>query len=363
MRLPASRLPAPDGRSGPSKRRRFTAEHVRRARTALALAAAALGCSGAGHANGDVVVADSAGVALYTVAGVPADTVFVAEPAVVLGSAALNAASSETFELISDVAVTADGSVVVVDNRAGRVALFAPAGDWERDVGGRGRGPGEFVAPLWVDAARDSLFVWDVQSRRLTAFGPDGELAASRSIPARSSPGRIVVAGASLVDEVEWGQLYDPRPAAGAIVRRTRSGVVLDTLFGPYPVPEYGWEVSDERTGAGHMTNPPALAVGPAWTVDGERLYVLFPGRSSVVAVSVRDGALLERWSLPSRGHPLRSGDRRRFAAAVANRFGGEADRVEARTEFADTVPAYAGLVVDDRHRLWVSDHDAAARP
>lgn len=167
--------------------------------------------------------------------------------------------------------------------------------------------------------------------------------------------------GTSLVDEVEWGQLYDPLPAAGAVMRRTRARVVLDTLVGPYPVPEYGWEIVDEATGAGHMTNPPALSIGPAWAIAGGLLYVLFPLESRVVVVSATDGAVRERWNLPTSARPTRSEARRTFVTAVVNRFGGDRDRVEAGTQFADSVPAYAGLVVDDQRRMWVSDHDPAA--
>lgn len=325
------------------------------------LAIALLGCGSESQVDGRFLRTDSAGISIVTIDTPPGDTILVTGSPLAIGSAALNAPVETSFELISDLAVVGSGSVAVVDNRGGRIGLFAPDGTWRRDVGGRGEGPGEFVSPLRVDVSDDSLFVWDARLRRLSAYTSDGEFAGSWPIAEKSHAGRLAVVGGAVVDEVEWGQLHDPAPAAGALLRRNRSGAIEDTLVGPYRVPEYGWKVANEATGAGRMINPPALEVGPAWTTAGSSLYVLFPRRSEVVVLSASDGEVRERLSLPSSARRATPEDRRRFVAGVVDRFGGDATAVEEGTTFADTVPAYAGLLVDDDERVWVSDHDPAA--
>ena len=327
---------------------------------AVVLVSVVLGCGGESQVDAHFLRTDSAGISIVTIDTPPADTVRPGSP-LVIGSADLNAPVETSFELISDLAVVGDGSVAVVDNRGGRIGLFAPDGTWRRDVGGRGEGPGEFVSPLWVDVSDDTLFVWDARLRRLSAYTPDGEFAGSWPIAGKSHAGRLAVVGGTLLDEVEWGQLDDPAPAAGALVRRNRSGAIEDTLVGPYRVPEYGWQAANEAGGSGRMTNPPALDVGPAWTTAGNSLYVLFPRQGEVVVLSGSDGEVRERFRLPSSARPVTPDDRRRFVAGIVDRFGGDATAVEEGTAFADTISAYAGLLVDDQERVWVSDQEPAA--
>lgn len=334
---------------------------MRVTRITAALIAVLLGCRGAIETGDSFTTSDSSGVAVVTVAAPPNDTILATDILAEIGSADLNAPVNQAFELISDLAVTADGAVAVVDNRSTRVGLFGPDGDWLRDIGRQGEGPGEFVSPLWIEVSRDSLFVWDVRLRRLSAFTADGEFAASWPISDKSSSGKLAVVGGLLVDEAEWGQLHDPSPAQGALVQRNRSGVVGDTLVGPFRVPEYGWQVVDQATGSGHMTNPPVFAVGPVWTIGGNTLYVLFPRESKIVAVALTDGTVKKRLELPSSARLVTSDDQRRYASALVGRFGGDVDAVEGGTVFADTIPAYAGLVVDNQERIWVSEHDPAA--
>jgi hypothetical protein len=51
------------------------------------------------------------------------------------------------FGLIEGVAVSADGSILILDSRFNEVRLFDSAGRFRTKVGGPGRGPNEFLAP------------------------------------------------------------------------------------------------------------------------------------------------------------------------------------------------------------------------
>lgn len=313
-----------------------------------------------GFGNGDsssiVVRTDSAGVTILTVSSVPTDTVVISDPGLEIGSADLDASEEETFQTITDLAVTERGTIAVVDNRGARIALFDRNGNWSGDLGRRGEGPGEHIAPLWIDQHGDTLFVWDSRLRRLSAYSESGDFRTSWSLPGKTHQGPLQVHRGVLIDEVEWGQLADPEPAAGALVRRSRSGSALDTLAGPYPVPEYGWQVTDAETGYGHMVNPPALEVGPEWAVADDHLYVLFPRKAQVAVLSPTDGHLLETVKLPRSARPLPPTDQDEFVAAMVDQFGVDRAAVESSTQFADTVAPYAGLVVDGGQRIWVSD-------
>lgn len=77
------------------------------------------------------------------------------------------------FGQIGDVAVAADGSILVLDSRLGDVRLLSPAGTFLQTIGRAGNGPGEFARPSAIALdARGRLFVADF-ARRLHTFERD----------------------------------------------------------------------------------------------------------------------------------------------------------------------------------------------
>lgn len=78
------------------------------------------------------------------------------------------------FQDIHDIAVDSKGTVFVVDY--GRPVLYAFSGSGEliREIGREGRGPGEFerLYGVFVGEA-DTVYTWDFDMRRVTAFSPD----------------------------------------------------------------------------------------------------------------------------------------------------------------------------------------------
>jgi hypothetical protein len=157
----------------------------------------------------------------------------------------------------------------------------------------------------------------------------------------------------------------DPAPARGVLVRTRPDGTTIDTLVGPYAVPERGWVVTDEETGVGQMVNPPALAIYPPWTVSDGRLIRLDPN-AATVEVRTLDGGNVERVvRLPYQVAPPTESARDAYFRGLQAEFG-YSDEVIARertgTEFVDVRPPLAGVLVDDRGRLWVAEHDPAAR-
>lgn len=210
--------------------------------------------------------ADSAGIEVVRLNRAPADTAHLDVPAIRIGATGLSGAEHEVFEWISDLAPFPDGRLAVVDNRGGRIAVFDSMGAWLHDIGRRGDGPGEHRAPIHASTRGDTLFVYDALQRRLSRYTAAGAFLGSIVLAQRSSALPFAAVGDGYILEVESGQLMDPEPARGALVRVDLGGEGADTLVGPYPVPETGWEITDEATGMGRMVNPPALAVYPPWT-------------------------------------------------------------------------------------------------
>jgi hypothetical protein len=82
----------------------------------------------------------------------------------------LNGPVEDVFGLVSDVAVTSTGRVIVLDRRAGAMRLFDTRGRNLGSLGRPGRGPGEFVSPTRLTTdAEGRLFVGDV-TRLISVF-------------------------------------------------------------------------------------------------------------------------------------------------------------------------------------------------
>ena len=78
---------------------------------------------------------------------------------------------------IIDVELRADGSVFVVDGLSRTLSAFDSSGVPLAHFGGRGRGPGELEGPAGLTWDPDGhLWVVDLGTGRLSAFGPNGEL-------------------------------------------------------------------------------------------------------------------------------------------------------------------------------------------
>lgn len=60
--------------------------------------------------------------------------------------------------------------IIVCDSKSGEVKIYEASGKFKSFLGRRGRGPGEFIAPLAVYATEDRIYVNDVEARRLSIF-------------------------------------------------------------------------------------------------------------------------------------------------------------------------------------------------
>jgi hypothetical protein len=113
------------------------------------------------------------------------------------------------FDYIADVVVLANGDVLVVDTNAGQVTLLGHDGEFKKILGGKGQGPGEYVAPNAAERTRgDSVIVEDQRNNRLNILSPNGEFARSISVDGRGQFGLTPVGMLSDGRVLFWPLLY-----------------------------------------------------------------------------------------------------------------------------------------------------------
>ena len=327
----------------------------------LACLVATTACTvGENGAPARIEVRDSAGIEIVTNTLAAPDTVRVHQPVLRIGSDGLDASEAYVFQLISDLAVT-DNKVFVIDNRGRRIAVFDMAGAWQYDIGREGTGPGEHRGPITIALREDTVLVWDAIARRLNRFMSDGRFLDMLLIRDRYGRAPIAPQGAGYIDEIEWGQHMDPAPAGAAIVRRSAVGEITDTLVGPYPIPEIGWQWTDDSRQTGMMINPPAFSVRAAWTVNGSALFWSQPETGEVRILNAYDGSLQRIIRLGNPATETTTADREAHVDASIQRYNIDPSRRSAileGTTFAAMRPAFVTFLIDDRDNLWIVNQD-----
>jgi hypothetical protein len=89
-------------------------------------------------------------------------------------------APATSFGFIAGLAVNSAGDVFVYDWQVPVIRQFDQNGEFVRQVGAAGKGPGEYTKPIIGLAVRSDgrLQVGDISNRRITLFNPDGTVSA-----------------------------------------------------------------------------------------------------------------------------------------------------------------------------------------
>ncbi|MEZ4425009.1 MAG: hypothetical protein R3E98_16560 [Gemmatimonadota bacterium] len=261
-----------------------------------------------------------------------------------------------------------DGSVWISDLINARIHLYGPDGAWERSLGGRGGGPGEYQgSPLLAPVGSDSMGVSDGGSRRLTILDRSGLPARTLDLPnvspygfsllGRRSDGRLLLQASSL--------MYGPGPdgahwiPAPLLILRS-DGAPPDTVL--------TYDHHHLVTAAGR----PVVTFLGTWAslaTDGDLVFV---GRGDRARVDVHDaasGVLVRslRWArIPGLvDQALKDSIRTEMLhpyppapPSVARQF----DAIWANTWWPERRPLFERLVVDPGGALWVGVHQVQRR-
>ncbi|MCY3809788.1 MAG: hypothetical protein OXG58_10280 [Gemmatimonadetes bacterium] len=240
---------------------------------------------------------DSAGVQIVqstSAAWLPGDEWYVApEPVVRLGN--VEDDHSSHFFRILDVALLADGDVIVVDGGSSEVRRYDATGRHLWSAGGTGDGPGEFWSQRYLGRRDDGAFlIWDRSLSRLSVVGESGQLIATER---RSFGGSAIVAQA-VFDDGTWLVTFP------ATLSAPEAGVAwLDTIalwrYDP------AWEnrvrlariVGGRWIWTGRHMLPVPFSPRPLWATYGTRLAVA-TGPDAEVSVHDVDGSLVTRYRI-----------------------------------------------------------------
>jgi hypothetical protein len=264
----------------------------------------------------------------------------------------------DTFGFISALGVDAAGRIHVLDYIAQEVRVFDAYGRFEHRLGGKGRGPGEFVGAdrLFVTPSGEVLVI-DGRTARYSVFGRAGDLEVVRPRRVRGS----APFGGYLADGrfVDWGASFPqegPDIVAGALTvfhpfRLSADLIPIDTL------PPLSWEREMTEDGsrpqvffAARMMGSQE-ASGRLWMSDSRRYEVI--GRSL-------EGDTTLVFSLPA--DPAEVGEADRQAVR---------DRMASRPELADgylsglpaTKPILRGVFGDGAGHVYVVPETADVSP
>ncbi len=261
---------------------------------------------------------------------------------------------------VSEVMVTASGLIWVADGSVPVIRVFDTDGNYVRDVGREGEGPGEYQRIGGMQAAPgDRVAVYDPRSFKINLYEADGEFVEAHSVMIGAngtrvfqvdSAGHYYIRSVDMSRRNERGENGDPPmqflvwSAAGEalpsipIPSRTRSrGFVLITAAG-YRGPGFDEAKSSvTRSGALIRSNNREYS----FSVSQEGLHVMsFSRRYEPIQVSGEERA---QWRAIRAGYAERNPERQ-FA------------------RIPSTKPAFRNFWIDMDNRIWVDRYTVAEK-
>lgn len=256
------------------------------------------------------------------------------------------------FGVISDLAVTSKGRMVIADREAKNVKVLAADGSLVDTLGGPGQGPGEFEALRSVQVARgDSLYTYDFRRSRLTVFAPDPPYSVARMVTVSRDLGFVTelivlddqfVGSSGSSPDLSKGGVTTPPPRIWRLV--SDDGVPGDTLL-----QTRGQDLAVATAGRAFRARPVPFARttqvkrGP----DG-RLYTGWSDSLRIQAHAA-DGTSETIVDVPTSPVPVTEAER----DSILNDVGSDLRSIMA-SAIPETKPAFTDFVVADDGRLWV---------
>jgi hypothetical protein len=269
------------------------------------------------------------------------------------------------FIYMTDATLDQHGSLIVVDERTPVVREFDSTGRFVRQIGGKGRGPGEYLLPRGVAVLPDGrIAIQDNINRRINIYSADG-----RPIAVWKDRVRNGINGGSLLDDrgslIAVYPLPHPRPSPSdrvipdplEYVRYSLDGSVTSTLSQP-AVPG---ESPSSRYGGVFGSTPFAPQAHVDWSPLGY-FVTSYSDRFSIELHPPGNKVISLRRSFS----PVQvSNGERKAAEAKVDMFRRRAkpgDPILPGPPVPDTKPAFKRLNVDRDGRIWVWLY-SAARP
>ncbi|MBO6574821.1 MAG: 6-bladed beta-propeller [Rhodothermales bacterium] len=258
---------------------------------------------------------------------------------------------------IADVAVSADGTIWVADGSVPQIRLYSADGDYLRDVGGPGQGPGEYRRIMGLKStSNDEMVLFDPGNHRITFFSSSGEYLRSFPVDSGLHASDVLSVDAKGFVYVAKRDLAAPRQENGASpkvwLKIDAQGDVIERI----PVP-----ARSRKRGFVLVTPMGYRGPFPSETISA----VSSEGRLLVAdnqAYTISNGSItLERPYEPLSALPEEVAYWKSVARRFEERSRSGADLVSFVEE---TKPAFRRMSVDSDGRLWFNMYaEAEARP
>jgi hypothetical protein len=258
------------------------------------------------------------------------------------------------FGSVHRIAVDSRNRILVLDGMEQHIQVYSPEGVYQQTIGGRGEGPGELQAAMFLlIGPGDTILVPDGRTLRFNRYAPDGSasgssrmpLEAGRPITFKTTPSGVI---AEQIRPAAVPGEPPPENPEDVLVLLASDGTVSDTLM-TFP--------------SGELIGPAGVRVfasEPTWDITDE-LQLIF-GVTDDYRIGVYAGGRLTRIiTKPFQRTPVTEQDQaavmgvmeRRWAAAPSVTEEMKA-RLRSRWSFADVYPAYQSLAFGPAGTIWV---------
>lgn len=205
---------------------------------------------------------------------------------------------------VSEIAVRDDGAVYILNFEEARIQYYGPDGKLIKNIGGKGKGPGEFTFPVYFRYTDDHLFIHDVLTDKISVFDKEGTFLKQISPPMRNlrfARGN----GGWFYWTIEEGH------SLGGALYFTRDG--FETKKELFKLPDAGWfsqgmSINNNNGEISGSFSPLSLEPMLAASPDGEVIYfVPDPRKLEVMVLDGNSGKVLTTFTKDARPVPFDS--------------------------------------------------------
>lgn len=257
-----------------------------------------------------------------------------------------------------------DGRIVVANSGTSELRFFDRSGRYAMSVGRKGSGPGEFEGLGTVGVIGDSIAAFDWNLRRISTFALDGTFLRSAQLQFPSGSPRPI----GMFADGRWlcatNMVF--APAEMSTVRRDTSayyvfgadGALVDSLFA-FP----SWEFFIKGSERFAMARSLPFGRGPAAATSGDGFWAGLTDRYELKRYA-SDGRLEVVMRRQHASKLVTDADIEAYKADALERIDNDNFRRQTEQLFQEmpipsTMPAFAGIIVDELGDLWVADYTA----
>ncbi|GAA5523451.1 6-bladed beta-propeller [Aliifodinibius salicampi] len=186
----------------------------------------------------------------------------------------------------SSIEMLGKSRIAVLDSKLNEVLVFNDHGAFEFRFGGKGKGPGEFSRPQYIDQSRASINVIDAELQRVNQFNYSGDFERSFTFEENPYDGKMAVMG---VGKYFVGAIG----ANGSLIKLVDTTKDTVNYFGEAlgeENPPQRLEIARQTLAGGEI--PGMYKNQVTLYLDGKHLYVFLEAYSRIQKYSI-DGRLL----------------------------------------------------------------------